>query len=98
MLFRSNSPLLEQLAEGDGEFFSTGLFRAVVETGHLADAVAILERTGADQRWRPHYEALRAAGAGSPDYLNRVAPEVRTVAMKILREISPGLFLRDSDA
>jgi tetratricopeptide (TPR) repeat protein len=86
------SPLLEQLAGGDGEFPSTGLFRAVVETGHIADAVAILERAGADQRWRPLYEALRAAGAGSPGYLNRVAPEVRTVAMKILREIAPQLF------
>jgi hypothetical protein len=86
------SPLLEQLARGDSEFPSMGLFRAIVETGQIADAVAILERTGADQRWRPLYEALRAAGAGSPDYLNRVAPEVRTVAMEILREIAPRLF------
>jgi hypothetical protein len=91
------SPLLEQLAGGDGEFSSTGPFRAVVETGHIADAVAILERTGADQRWRPLYEALRAAAAGSPAYLNRVAPEVRTVARKILGEISPRLFSRDSE-
>ena len=89
------SPLLEQLASAEGETFSTELFQAVGDTAHTADAIAILERTGAHERWRPLYEALRAAGAGSPDYLNRVAPEVRTVAMKILRQIAPRLFSGD---
>jgi len=91
-------PLLERLAGDEGGTFSTALFQAVVETGHTSDAIAILERTGAHERWRPLYEALQAASAGSPDYLNRVAPEVRTVAMKILQHIAPRLFSDDSPA
>jgi hypothetical protein len=82
-------PLLDQLAAGETQ--STGLFQAVVKTGHVSEALAILERAGADQRCRPLYEALRAVEAGSPDYLRRVAPEVRTVAMEMLREIAPDL-------
>jgi len=82
-------PLLQQLTAG--ETFSTGLFQAIVKTGHVSEARAILERTGADQRCRPLYEALRAVEAGTPDYLRRVAPEVRTVAMAMLREIAPDL-------
>jgi hypothetical protein len=81
--------LLEQLAEG--ETFSTGICLAVVKTGHVGEALAILERTGADQRCRPLYEALQAVKAGTSDYLRRVAPEVRTVALELLREIAPDL-------
>ncbi|HMC61575.1 MAG TPA: hypothetical protein VKJ01_20455, partial [Candidatus Solibacter sp.] len=67
------------------------VFRALAQSGHLAGAIALLERTGADQRWRPLYEALRALQAGSADYLRRVAPEVRTVAQKIFDEIGSDL-------
>ena len=42
--------------------------------------------TGAAQRWRPVYEALHAASAGTPNYLRRVAQEIRDP------EISPTLF------
>ena len=82
------APILEKLAKDEGDLSSSGPFRAAVETGHTSDAIALLERTGADQRWRPLYEALRAVAAGSPDYLNRVAPEIRTVALKIWEELT----------
>ena len=82
-------PLLGSLALQDlPSSLYEGFFRAVVEGGFAAEALAILERSGADERWRPLYEALRAARAGTSDYLRRVAPEVRGVAMKILRSIA----------
>jgi Flp pilus assembly protein TadD len=71
--------LLEQLAAG--EAYSTGIFKALVKTGHVGEALAVFERTGANQRCRPLYEALQAVKAGTSDYLRRVAPEVRTVAL-----------------
>ena len=43
-------------------------------------------------RWRPLYEALRAAREGTPDYLRTVAPEIRVAAMDILRNLDPNLF------
>jgi tetratricopeptide (TPR) repeat protein len=86
------SQLLEQLAANEAAFFSNDFFRTVLKTGHLGDVIVILERTAADDRWRPVYEALRAARAGTPDYLRTVAPEVRMAATKILRDIDPSLF------
>jgi tetratricopeptide (TPR) repeat protein len=67
-------------------------FGAAVKAGHLLDALALLEQTGADERWRPLYEALRAVQAGSAQYLRRVAPEVRTIAETILAQIAPDLM------
>jgi hypothetical protein len=58
--------------------------------------IVILERTGANERWRPLCEALQAARAGTPDYLRTVAPEVRIAATKILRNLDPSLF-HDAD-
>ena len=82
--------LLEVLTARDlPTSFYTGFFRAVVEGGLVPQALAILEKSGTDDRWRPRYEALRAARAGTSDYLRRVAPEVRVVALKILRQIAP---------
>jgi tetratricopeptide (TPR) repeat protein len=86
------APLLEQLSAEESTFYSRDFFRDVVKTGHLDDAITILERTGADERWRPLYAALRAARAGTPDYLRTVAPEVREAATQILRELNPELF------
>jgi Flp pilus assembly protein TadD len=86
------SQLLEQLAFNESAFFSEEFFRSAIQTGHLDDAIAILERTGANERWRPLYEALQSARAGTPDYLRTVAPEVRTAATKILRRLAPDLF------
>jgi predicted Zn-dependent protease len=86
------SQLLEQLAANESASFDIGFFRAAGKTGHRDEAIAILERTAANERWRPLYEALQAARAGTPDYLNTVAPEVRMPATQILRELDPGLF------
>jgi pentatricopeptide repeat protein len=84
--------IFESLANGESNFVFNELLEAIVKTGHVAEAIQILERTRAHERWRPAYEALKAAQAGSADYLRRVAPEVRTVAERILREIKPELF------
>ena len=84
--------LLEHLATDESANVSNGFFHAAIQTGHLEEAIAILERTGANDRWLPLYQALRAARAGTPAYLRTVAPEVRTVATEILREIAPHLF------
>jgi tetratricopeptide (TPR) repeat protein len=86
------NPLLEQLAANESMFYSADFFRVALKTGHLNDAIAIVERTGADERWRPLYEALRAARAGTPDYLRTVAPEVRVAAAEILRDLAPEFF------
>jgi hypothetical protein len=86
------SRLLEQLAADESAAISGTFFRTAVKAGHLDETIAILERTGANDRWLPLYQALRSARAGTPDYLRTVAPEVRTVAMEILREIDPDLF------
>jgi Flp pilus assembly protein TadD len=86
------SQLLEQLASNESAFFSEGFFRSAIQTGHLDDVSAILQRTGANERWRPLYEALQSARAGTPDYLRTVAPEVRMAATKILRRLAPDLF------
>ncbi len=66
-------------------------FRAAVRMGRIDDVLALMHETGTDQRWRPVYEALQAARAGTPDYLRRIAPEVRTPAAKILKSIAPDL-------
>ena len=63
-----------------------------MKAGHVNDVIEILERTGANERWRPLYEALRAVREGTPDYLRKVAPEVRVAAMGILRGLAPDLF------
>jgi hypothetical protein len=83
--------LLETLAATEIEKPDMWTFNAIVLAGHVPEAISLLERTGADQRWRPLYEALRAVRAGTADYLGRVAPEIRTVARKILTKIAPEL-------
>ena len=85
------SELLKALAGGDTGQPDIWAFGAVVKSGHLEDAIALLEAGGASERWRPLYEALRAVRAGSKDYLRRVAPEVRGVAEAIVDEIAPEL-------
>ncbi len=86
------SAILERLAATESANFHEGAFAAALKTGHLADTIAILERTGANERWRPLYEALCAAQAGTPDYLRTVAPEVRMVAEQILKKLDPALL------
>jgi tetratricopeptide (TPR) repeat protein len=84
--------LLEQLAATESTSYSTDFFRTVVKTGNLDGALTILEQNGANERWRPLYEALRAARAGTPRFLRTVAPEVRVAAIEILRDLDPNLF------
>jgi tetratricopeptide (TPR) repeat protein len=86
------SQLLEQLAANESAFFSNDFFRTALKTGHLDEVIVILERTGANDRWRPLYEALQAARVGTPAYLRTVAPEIRVAAMDILRNLDPNLF------
>lgn len=85
------SRLLERLAANESASFSDGFFRAAVKTGHVDEVIAILERTGASETWRPLYEALRAVRERTPDYLRKVAPEVRAAALEILRVLDPDL-------
>lgn len=84
--------IIEEIARGESDFVWPKLLRDVVQAGRVADMLHVLEETGADQRWRPAYEALKASQAGSADYLHRIAPEVRNVALDVLREIDPELF------
>ena len=85
------SGLLEELAANELVQPDTRVFRAVVDAGHVSDAIALLKRTGADERWRPLYESLRAVKKGSRKYLRRIAPEIRKVADSIVDEIKPDL-------
>ena len=61
---------------------------AAVRNGFTAELRQLLEETGAHERWRPLYEALRAVEAGTEDYLRRVSPEVRFVARQIYRRLN----------
>ena len=54
--------------------------------------MAVPTRRVNKERWRPFYEALKAAQAGTAQYLTRVAPEVRRPALDILRTLAPGLI------
>jgi len=64
---------------------------AAVKSGRLRDFVEVLDRKDWKDAWRPIYEALRAAETGSAEYLKRIAVEVRTPALEILRRIAPDL-------
>ncbi len=65
------------------------LFRDIVRTDHAGDAVNILDETGMGERWRPLREALKAIADDDPDYLLRVAPEVRQPAEEIIEILLP---------
>lgn len=60
-----------------------------IRAGRGAAALEVLEANGVQEDWRPLYEAMKAAEAGSGRYLNKVAPEVRQAALEILRSLSP---------
>ncbi len=63
-------------------------FREAHQTGHAADAVGLLDKTGAGERWRPLREALKALAENNPRYLKRVAPEVRKPAERLLEKLN----------
>jgi hypothetical protein len=83
--------LLESLATAEIDQPNIWAFGAALRAGHLNELLAILEQTGADERWRPLYEALPAIKAGSAQYLRRIAPEVRSIAERIVAKIAPDL-------
>ena len=79
--------LFEKLATSEIEQPDIWAFGSAMRAGHLINTIALLEHTGARERWRPLYEALRAVQAGSAQYLRRVAPEIRPVAEAILNAL-----------
>jgi hypothetical protein len=83
--------ILGKLAANEVAQPDTWTFRIAIQTGHLNEVIELIEQTGADERWRPLYEALRAIHARSRQHLRRVAPEVRNVAGAILTELAPEL-------
>jgi len=64
---------------------------AAVRNGRVRDIIEVLDKKEWKDAWRPIYEALRAVESGSAEYLKRVAVEIRTPALDILRRIAPNL-------
>ncbi|QQS46436.1 MAG: tetratricopeptide repeat protein [Acidobacteriota bacterium] len=65
------------------------LFKDIVGIDRAGDAVNILDETGMGERSRPLREALKAIADDDPDYLLRVAPEVRQPAKEIIDILLP---------
>jgi len=61
----------------------------LIRAGQASPALQALETNGVRERWRPLYEAMKAAEAGTGRYLSKVAPEVRQAALDILQTLSP---------
>lgn len=57
----------------------------------MRDCIELIDKKEWKDAWRPYYEALQAVVAGSAEYLKRVAVEIRTPALLILRRIAPEL-------
>ncbi len=74
---------LTAVAEGEEGQPDEWAFGAAAAAGYLEESITLLETTGAHGRWRPLYEALRAARAGSDDGFRATAPEIRFVALEI---------------
>jgi tetratricopeptide (TPR) repeat protein len=64
-------------------------FAAAVKAERVRDCLEAIDKKEWKDAWRPIYEALRAAEEGSAQYLKRVAVEIRTPALTILRRIAP---------
>lgn len=96
--FPRASVALEDALTGDPiELLSIGqkaletFLAAAIKAGRTRDCLALIDKKGWKDAWRPIYEALRAVEAGSAEYLKRVAVEIRSPALIILRPIAPGL-------
>jgi tetratricopeptide (TPR) repeat protein len=63
------------------------LFREAIRVGRAKESLDLLEEAQLAEKWRPLREALRAVIEGTPLYLQRVAPEVRDPAERILKEL-----------
>ena len=72
-------------------------FSAIIKSGNLDNAVTVLERTEANERWRPLYVALKAIQSGSRQYLRRIAPEVREIATYFVTELAPELTEKSTE-
>ena len=90
-------PLIKRLiAEGDEGFLEAiwpdilTLFREAVSNDLAAEALRLLDDSGAGARWRPLREALAAISSGNARYLNAVAPEVREPARRIMERLLAG--------
>ena len=66
-------------------------FAAAVRNERVHDCLEAIRKKDWKDAWRPIYEALRAVEEGSAQYLKRVAVEIRTPALTILRRIAPRL-------
>jgi Flp pilus assembly protein TadD len=66
-------------------------FAAAVKAERVHDCIEAINKKEWKDAWRPIYEALRAVEEGSAQYLKRVAVEIRTPALTILRRIAPRL-------
>jgi hypothetical protein len=64
-------------------------FAVAVKSDRVRDCLAAIDKKDWKDAWRPIYEALRAVEEGSAQYLKRVAVEIRTPALVILRRIAP---------
>ncbi|WP_295435093.1 tetratricopeptide repeat protein [uncultured Thiodictyon sp.] len=74
------------------------LFRAAVTASRASEALDLLDRGEAGERWRPLREAIAAALEGTPDYLREVAPEVRRPAEQIYARLTAPVPPADSRA
>lgn len=63
-------------------------FRNAVAAGKAREASDLLDSLDLTERWRPLREALEAIARDNPDYLRRVAPEVRKPAEELLVELT----------
>jgi tetratricopeptide (TPR) repeat protein len=66
-------------------------FAAAVRHGRTKDTLELIRKKDWVDAWRPIYEALRAVGEGSANYLKKVAVEIRDPAVGLLRRIAPEL-------
>ena len=66
-------------------------FAAAVKSERVRDCREAIDKKDWKDAWRPIYEALRAVEEGSAQYLKRIAVEIRSPALVILRRIAPRL-------
>jgi hypothetical protein len=66
-------------------------FAAAVKSERVRDCLEAIDKKDWKDAWRPIYEALRAVEEGSAQYLKRIAVEIRSPALVILRRIAPRL-------
>jgi len=63
-------------------------FREEVAAERIQQAITLLDSVDLGERWRPLREALESLARQNPDYLRRVAPEVRKPAEAILEALT----------